>query len=124
MAQGTLQPSRARTLWRGATKRCARCGGGKLFRRWFHMAPDCPHCGLHFEKEPGYWVGAVALNTIVIGVVFTTIMVVFSAATIPDIPWVSLLMLELPFMTMGPLFVYPYSKTFWVAIDRAFLSRL
>ena len=124
MARPTTEPSRVRVLWRGATKRCARCGGGKLFRRWFHMVPDCPHCGLHFEKEPGYWVGAVVINTIVIGSVFAIIMIGFSAATIPDIPWVSLLMFELPFMTMGPLFVYPYSKTFWVAVDRAFLSHL
>ena len=30
-----------------------RCGSRQLFRRWFSMVPDCPRCGLHFEREAG-----------------------------------------------------------------------
>jgi hypothetical protein len=88
------------------------------------MLPDCPNCGLHFEREPGYWVGAVAINTMVIGMLFTILMVTVSALTIPDIPWVSLLMAEVPLMALGPAAFYPFSKTLWVAIDRAFLAHL
>ena len=88
------------------------------------MVSDCPHCELHFEREPGYWVGAVAINTIVIGILFTIVLIVFSAATVPDIPWVTLLMLEVPLMGLGPIAFYPYSKTLWVAVDRAFLAHL
>jgi uncharacterized protein (DUF983 family) len=124
MGDATMHPSRGLMLWRGLTRRCPRCGGGKLFQRWFRMVPDCPHCGLHFEREPGYWVGAVAINTMVIGMVFTIITVTVSAATIPDIPWVTLLMAELPLMAIGPGAFYPYSKTLWVAVDRAFLAHL
>jgi uncharacterized protein (DUF983 family) len=120
MASRTTSPSRVRMLWRGSTRRCPRCGTGKLFRRWFTMVPDCPGCGLHFEREPGYWVGAVAINTMIIGMVFAIIMITVSAATIPDIPWVALLMAELPLMVLGPLFVYPFSKTIWVGINLAF----
>jgi hypothetical protein len=50
--------------------------------------------------------------------------VVFSVLTVPDIPWVPLLLAELPIMGLGPIIFYPYSKTLWVAIDRAFLSHL
>ena len=124
MSNATMQPPRGLMLWRGLTRRCPRCGGGKLFQRWFRMVPDCPHCGLHFEREPGYWVGAVAINTMVIGMVFTIVTVTVSAATIPDIPWVTLLMAELPLMAIGPGAFYPYSKTLWVAVDRAFLAHL
>jgi uncharacterized protein (DUF983 family) len=124
MGNRTMQPSRQLMLWRGLTRRCPRCGGGKLFHRWFRMVPDCPHCALHFEREPGYWVGAVAINTMVIGILFTIVMVTWSALTIPDIPWVSLLMAEIPLMAVGPAVFYPYSKTLWVAIDRAFLAHL
>jgi len=124
MSDATMHPSRGLMMWRGLTRRCPRCGGGKLFQRWFRMVPDCPHCGLHFEREPGYWVGAVAINTMVIGMVFTIITVTVSAATIPDIPWVTLLMAELPLMAIGPGAFYPYSKTLWVAVDRAFLAHL
>ena len=38
----TMQPSRVRMMWRGATRRCARCGSGHLFRRWFTMVRRLP----------------------------------------------------------------------------------
>jgi hypothetical protein len=34
------------------------------------MRDHCPSCGLAFEREPGYWVGAVIINTIVIFATF------------------------------------------------------
>ena len=48
---------------------------GKLFRHWFTMVADCPRCGLHFEREPGYWTGAVAINTILVGGLFAIVFV-------------------------------------------------
>ncbi len=124
MSNRTLQPSRGLMLWRGLRRKCPRCGQRKLFRHWFGMVADCPNCNLHFEREPGYWVGAVAINTTVVGFLFAVLLVAFSAATVPDIPWVTLLALEVPLMALGPIIFYPYSKTLWVAIDRAFLMHL
>jgi uncharacterized protein (DUF983 family) len=120
----TLHPSRGLMLWRGVRRKCPRCGRGKLFHGWFKMVADCPHCELHYEREPGYWVGAVAINTMFIGILFTIVMITWSAATVPDIPWVSILMAEIPLMLIGPAAFYPYSKTLWVAVDRAFLAHL
>lgn len=120
----TTDAGRLRMLGRGATKRCARCGGGKLFRRWFTMVPDCPRCGLHFEREQGYFTGAIAVNTIVIGGLFAVILVGTLIATAPDIPVVPLLAVVVPLMAIGPLAFYPFSKTIWVAIDMAFLQPL
>ena len=117
-------PARSLMLWRGLTRRCPRCGSGHLFHRWFSMVPDCPRCGLHFEREEGYWVGAVAINTIVIGGVFAIVLIVTMILTVPDIPWVSLLMVVIPLMTIGPAVVYPFSKTLWLAIDLGFLQPL
>jgi uncharacterized protein (DUF983 family) len=124
MSNRTWEPSRGLMLWRGLRRKCARCGGGKLFTHWFRMVPDCPVCHLHFEREPGYWVGAIAISTMVVGILFTIVLVVFSAATVPDIPWVTILMAEIPLMGLGPIAFYPYSKTLWVAFDRAFLAHL
>jgi uncharacterized protein (DUF983 family) len=124
MANRTLQPSRGLMLWRGLRRKCARCGGGKLFRRWFRMTDRCPHCGLKFEREPGYWVGAIAMNTAVVGFLFAVVLVAFSAATVPDIPWVTLLIIEIPLMAIVPVLFYPFSKTIWVAVDRAYLAHL
>ena len=119
-----MNSSRTRKLWRGLTRRCARCGQGHLFTKWFKMVPDCPRCGLHFEREQGYWTGAIAVNTIVIGGLFALIFVGTLIATAPDIPIVPLLLVVVPLMAIGPLIVYPFSKTIWVAIDLAFLQPL
>jgi len=117
-------PSRTRMLLRGATRRCPRCGSGKLFHKWFKMVPDCPRCGMHFEREEGYWTGAIAVNTIIVGAIFTIVFVTAMALTVPDIPWVTILMAVIPIMSVGPLLVYPFSKTLWLAIDISFLQPL
>ncbi len=88
------------------------------------MVPDCPRCGLHFEREAGYWAGALAVNLIIVGGIFAITFVVALALTIPNIPVAPLLAVFVPLMVLGPIICYPFSKTLWVAIDRGFLQRL
>jgi uncharacterized protein (DUF983 family) len=95
-----------------------------LFRRWFSMVADCPRCGLHFEREAGYWTGALAINTILVGGAFTIAFAIALVLTVPDVPVGPLLAVLVPIVLLGPLVTYPFSKTLWIAIDRAFLQRL
>lgn len=88
------------------------------------MVDDCPGCGVHFEREPGYWVGAMAMNIIAVGGLFAVVFVALLALTIPEIPVAPLLAVLVPIAALGPLVFYPFSKTVWVAVDRAFLLRL
>jgi uncharacterized protein (DUF983 family) len=111
-------------LWWGFTKRCPRCGSGHLFSSWFDIVERCPRCRLHFEREPGYWSGALAVNTGVTFAVFAVVLVVGLALTIPDVPVVPLLAILLPLMLVLPIAYYPFSKTLWMAVDRAFLQHL
>jgi uncharacterized protein (DUF983 family) len=120
----TTAPSRAKILGWGLTKRCARCGSGHLFRRYLTMVDDCPRCGLHFEREPGYFAGALAINIMLVGAIFAVVFVALLVATVPDVPVVPLLIVLVPIMAIGPIVFYPFSKTIWVAVDRAFLQRL
>lgn len=113
-----------RILWRGATKRCPRCGAGHLFRGWFRIVDDCPNCGLHFERESGYWTGAMAINIGVVSLLFVIVLVAGLALTVPDVPVVPLLAITVPIMAIGPIVFYPFSKTIWMAVDRAFLPRI
>jgi uncharacterized protein (DUF983 family) len=106
-------PGLGRLLVRGLTRRCPRCGSGHLFRHYFTMVPDCPRCGLHFEREPGYWTGALAIN---IAVIF--------AFTVPDVPVGPTLAVLVPVMVLGPILFYPFSKTLWMAVDYGILHRL
>jgi hypothetical protein len=88
------------------------------------MVPDCPRCGLHFEREQGYWAGALAVNIILTGGVFVVVFVTLLAFTVPDVPVVPLLAVLIPIVVVLPIVGYPFSKTLWVAVDRALLMRL
>ena len=104
--------------------RCAQCGSGHLFKGYLKMKPDCPQCGLHFEREQGYWAGALAINIVATGGLFTIVFVALLIATIPKVPVAPLLIVLVPIALLGPIVYYPFSKTVWVAVDRAFLQRL
>jgi len=111
-------------LWWGVTRRCARCGSTHLFRRYFTMVDDCPRCGLHFEREQGYWAGALAINIMCVGGLFALSFLVAMVLTVPDVPVPLMLAIFVPMMLIGPIVWYPFSKTIWVAVDRAFLQQL
>jgi hypothetical protein len=81
------------------------------------MVDRCPRCGLFFEREEGYWTGAVAINTIITELIFAIVLVVVIVWTWPDIPTKPLLIVALLLNGIFPLFFYPFSKTIWVAID-------
>jgi len=117
------RPGKPRTLWWGATRRCPRCGSGNLFRGWFTIADSCPRCGLRFEREEGYWVGAMAINIGATLFVFFAVFAVALALTIPDVP-IWLLAIVVPITVVVPVLFYPFSKTIWMAVDRAVLQRL
>jgi len=117
-------PSKTTMLWRGATKRCARCGSGHLFRGWFEIVERCPSCGLRFEREEGYWAGALAINIGVTGAVFVIVFVTGLLLTAPNVAVVPLLAILVPLMIIVPIAYYPFSKTLWMAVDRAWLQHL
>ena len=55
-------PDRLRGFSRAVRLACPRCGIGPLFRGWFGMHNVCPHCGLSFAREPGFYLGSIYLN--------------------------------------------------------------
>jgi uncharacterized protein (DUF983 family) len=124
MAPPTPSPSKAQMLWRGATRRCARCGSGHLFHKWFEIDEHCPRCGLKFEREEGYWAGALAINITVTAALFIVVFAIAIALTAPDIPVGELLAILVPLMIIVPIVGYPFSKTVWMAVDRALLQHM
>jgi Protein of unknown function (DUF983) len=81
------------------------------------MVPACPQCDLRFEREDGYWVGAVIMNTAVTEAVFGAILVAVLLSTAPDVPWVPLVAAGLATNGILPVLFYPFSKTLWMAVD-------
>lgn len=53
---------------------CPRCRQGKIFSKPFYsprgfddMYERCPHCGLRYEVEPGYFIGAMYVSYAISG---------------------------------------------------------
>lgn len=81
------------------------------------MREHCRSCGLRFEREPGYWVGAVIINTTVI---FGTFLVLFGGMVLltwPDVPWAVVLAVTVAANVTIPIVFYPLSKTVWLALE-------
>lgn len=110
-------PGAVTALFRGLTRRCPWCGEGRLFTRWFRMADACPRCGLPLGQDEGAFLGAMALNYGVAGVLFLGILIVWTAATAPDIPVGAMLVVSLGVTAASILLFYPFSKTLWAAVD-------
>jgi uncharacterized protein (DUF983 family) len=51
-------------LLRGARLRCPVCGGASVFQSPFRVRPECPACGAVFQREEGFFVGAVMINVV------------------------------------------------------------
>ncbi len=102
-------------LGRAVQRRCPYCGAAGIFRTWFELHKTCPGCGVEFNREEGYFLGAMAINLVVaegitVGVV--TAMMVFTT--------LALLPLEAAAMSLAvllPILFYPYSRMFWMALN-------
>lgn len=104
-----------RRLWAILTQRCPVCLRGRVFRSLLGMEKECPVCGVHFEREHGYFLNSMfvayalgflllipsaiwlALREVSIGV--------FSAAIIVEtaVAW--------------PL-IFRYSRVLWMHVDQ------
>lgn len=111
---------KALLLGRGLVKRCARCGSGGLFTTWTKMVDTCPRCGMRFEREEGYWVGAMTVNIVVTEIWFVIFLVIGILLTWPELPVLPLVGIGVVVNGLFPVFFYPFSKTVWLAIDLAF----
>ena len=53
------------TMGRALSRRCPYCGSPGIYDGYFALRERCPRCGVRFEREEGYFLGAYALNLIV-----------------------------------------------------------
>ncbi|MFQ5847709.1 MAG: DUF983 domain-containing protein [Candidatus Methylomirabilales bacterium] len=102
-------------LGRGIRLRCPRCGAAPLFRGPFSMYADCLSCDLRFEREHGYFVGAIYVNYAV-----TAVTAMVGYFTLDHFIGMSLgrqLLLWGSFAVLFPLFFFRYSRSLWLSLD-------
>lgn len=108
--------SRATSIRRGLTKRCAVCGSGDLFDGWFRLCTHCPRCGVRFEREAGFFVAALFVNLALTEVVMFAWLAGVTVATIPHPPVWWLIGGSVAVCIVLPIALYPMSKTLWFAV--------
>src|SRR5262245_35645022 len=97
-------------------QRCPRCRTGRLFRGMFTMNDPCPVCGLIFEREPGYFFGAMYVSYGMAVVILTPIFF-WLQWLLPDWPGpVVALLAVLPYLPLVPA-VFRYSRVIWLYFD-------
>ncbi|HEY6406478.1 MAG TPA: DUF983 domain-containing protein [Ktedonobacteraceae bacterium] len=105
-------------LIRALILRCPYCGKGKLFRKGFTLYEKCPVCDWRFEREPGYWTGAIALNLVVTELLIAIVIVpVATWLAITQQPITLLLIIGIPMPFILPFLFFRHAKSFWMSID-------
>jgi uncharacterized protein (DUF983 family) len=104
-------------LLRGIVRRCPNCGSGRVFRRWFTMCERCPRCGLRFEREEGFFLGAYVINFGLVLFLLAVWIFVGVVTTQPDPPLAALVVGGMVMFAVVAIAFYPSSKTVWCAID-------
>ena len=107
-------------IGRGLRRRCPNCGQGKVFSSFFRLNTSCSNCGFRFEREPGYWTGAIALNIAFVEVWVALLILGTVIATAPDIPWTSIWIVGLATNAVLPFLLLPYSRTLWMGLHLYF----
>ncbi|MGH3664549.1 MAG: DUF983 domain-containing protein [Egibacteraceae bacterium] len=116
-----MTDGRLRMLGRATRRRCPLCGSGGIFRGWFDLRARCPGCNFPFEREEGYWVGALIANIAAAETLFAVLLVGGVVLTYPAVPWTALTVAGMALMVALPIGFYPLSKTLWLWVDLAFL---
>lgn len=113
--------SRVQRLLRGVRQRCPRCGGGGITTSFFELADACPTCGWHFEREDGYWLGAMIVLFAAVEVLFGLFLLLGILLSWPDVPWTGLLVGGLALNAAVPFLGYRWSKTTWMGLHTMFV---
>jgi len=83
------------------------------------MAEHCPRCGLVFEREEDFFLGAYVVNLVVtegllVLALFAYVIKLASDGNTPSLPFLALALI---LAVAGPVAFFPFARTIWAAID-------
>jgi len=104
-----------RILLRGLKIRCPECGLGRLYRSPFRMNSYCDYCDLIYEREQGYFIGAIYLNVIATESLLLGTLLIYGliAGKIDQAILTVLIVLALTL----PLVFFHHSRSLWLCLD-------
>jgi uncharacterized protein (DUF983 family) len=112
------RPPASTLIYRALRLRCPRCGDSRMFSGLFRMHETCAHCGLTYEREPGYFLGSIYINY---GI----------TAFLTTVGWITLrfgcriesrglIVAFAAFCVLFPMFFFRYARALWLALDCQF----
>jgi uncharacterized protein (DUF983 family) len=111
--------SSAKLLLRGLLLRCPYCGRPTLVAGLLRLHDRCSGCGLLFEHDEGFFLGALLVNyvtTALVGILPALVLVARGTwSTRTAIAWATVLCLVLP------VAFYWHAKSLWMALFYCFL---
>jgi uncharacterized protein (DUF983 family) len=102
-------------LRRAIRLRCPRCGDSALFAGPFAMHEMCATCGLRFEREPGYFVGAIYVNYALTAVLCLGVPIALDVAI--GIPLWLQITIGGTLAVLVPIVFFRYSRSLWLGIE-------
>ncbi|MEW4565205.1 DUF983 domain-containing protein [Bremerella sp. JC770] len=114
-------PRLLKVLGRSFLLRCPCCGQGRVAKSWFWSPSACGQCGTVFEREPGFYLGAIFISCAIATVAAAIVVVVL---TLGDLASREIaLALGLGLGLSIPLVFFPWARSFWLGIDQYFDPR-
>ena len=116
MAEPAFGAPRVRRIaGRALRLRCPRCGRTPLYTGWFRMHERCAACGLRYEREQGYFVGAIYVNY--------AVTVLVAAGTVLVLDWTvgltltAQLEIGVALGVLFPVLFFRYARSLWLSLD-------
>ncbi len=97
--------------------RCPNCLGGEVWSGAITMNARCPRCGLVFEREPGYFTGAMVVSYLLAVPAFAAIWLLLWLVAGWSI-FVALVAAVAAFLFLVPA-IFRYSRVLWMYFDQA-----
>ena len=96
--------------------RCPRCLEGRVFSRFLTMRDSCPVCGHVFEREPGYFVGAMYVSY-ALAIPLYLLFVALLRPFLRGFSDLAGLAAGLPLVCLCAPFLFRYSRVIWMHFD-------
>jgi uncharacterized protein (DUF983 family) len=114
------EPSTLRSIFR---QLCPRCRASTIFRSSLYwgfpkMNDRCPTCGLHFNREPGYFLGAMYISYALGIATIVAFGLIFWALTSWRLNKIALWAIVL-FLPFAPMLTF-LSRVLWIYVDQTF----
>jgi uncharacterized protein (DUF983 family) len=94
--------------------RCPVCGDSLIVRSPFKIRHHCPNCSALYQREDGFFVGALTINVVTTELI---ILMIYFASMMLVSNFQLMLAILLVTGLLFPLFFYHHSWSIWLSLD-------